>query len=434
METSKRMARQQRLALSATSPWLSDTMKRSVSHSNEVPGELGPSVGARYLSDLSDELGGVISLSGGTIGDMLPPEFVRDAARDAVDSFPHYPGVKGYRDVRVAMARKLERENDILADPDDEILPTIGCQQVIDSVFRILINPGDDVLILDPEYASTKPAIHMAGGRVVSVPLCLEDGEWRFSVDELARRVNGATKLLVMSNPNNPTGIVFNRDELRAIADLAMKYDFWVFSDEEYEKTLFDGVVHTSIASLPGMKERTITGYSFSKPFGMTAYRIGYMVGPAAVMDHMYDILRFSIQACSAVGLRAANAVLTGDMDPWLKASTANLQKKRDYTVKRLNRIEGIRCNVPKGVYFVFPEIHALGLSSFALAEHALREGRVSVSPGIQFGQQGEGHIRVSFCPSIEQISEGLDRLAQAIARVPSMMGVNAHEDSSIVH
>jgi aspartate/methionine/tyrosine aminotransferase len=256
--------------------------------------------------------------------------------------------------------------------------------------------------------------------------LCLEGGEWHFRMDELARRASNETKLLVMSNPNNPTGIVFSQEELRAIADLAIKYDFWVFSDEEYEKTLFDGAVHASIAALPGMNERTITGYSFSKPFGMTAYRIGYMVGPAAVMDHMYDILRFSIQACPAVGLRAAYAVLTGDMEPWLKASTANLQKKRDYTVERLNRMTGIQCNVPKGVYFAFPSIQALGLTSFALAEHVLREGRVAVSPGIQFGQQGEGHIRVSFCPSIEQISEGLDRLEHAIARIPAITGVTS--------
>jgi aminotransferase len=425
VEANKRTARQQRLALSAASPWLSDTMKRSVSEGDGV----SPSIGARYLSDLSDELGGVISLSGGTIGDMLPPAFVRDAARDAVDSFPHYPGIKGHRDVRVAIARKLERENGMRADPDDEILPTIGCQQVIDSVFRIPINPGDEVLILDPEYASTKPAIQMAGGRVVPVPLCLDSGEWRFRLDELARRVSSKTKLLVMSNPNNPTGIVFSREELQAIADLAIKYDFWVFSDEEYEKTLFDGAVHTSIAALPGMNERTITGYSFSKPFGMTAYRIGYMVGPAAVMDHMYDILRFSIQACPAVGLRAAYAVLTGDMEPWLKASTANLQKKRDYVIDRLNSMSGIQCNVPRGVYFAFPDIRALGLSSFALAEHVLRHGRVSVSPGFQFGRQGEGHVRVSFCPSIEQIREGLDRFEAAVASIPE--GARLHVASS---
>ena len=423
MEANKREARQERLSATADQPWLADRMRRLSTSRHDSARFAGTTAAARYLSDLSEELPGVISLSGGTIGDMLPPDFVRDAARDAVDSYPHYPGIKGHRDVRVAIARKLERDNEIIADPDDEILPTIGCQQVIDSTFRILVNPGDEVLILDPEYASTAPAIRMAGGRVVSVPLHWDDSKWHFDIDELQRRASPQTKLLVMSNPNNPSGIVFDRQELQQIATLAQQYDFWVFSDEEYEKTLFDGAIHTSIASLPGMKERTITGFSFSKPFGMTAYRIGYMVGPAAVMDYMYDILRFSIQACSAVGLRAAYSVLTGEMGPWLEASTASLQTKRDYVVERLNRLRGVRCNSPRGVYFVFPDIRELNLPSFELAEHVLRVGRVSIAPGTHFGQHGEGHVRVSFCPSMAQISEGLNRFEAALSTLAVSAG-----------
>jgi aspartate/methionine/tyrosine aminotransferase len=209
---------------------------------------------------------------------------------------------------------------------------------------------------------------------------------------------------------------------LEQIAELAKAFDFWVFSDEEYEKTLFDGAQHVSIASLPGMHERTVTAFSFSKAYGMTAYRIGYAVGPAAVIDHIYNILRFSIQACSAVGQRAAYAVLTGDMMPWLAESTANLQRKRDYLVDRLNQIPGVRCNVPQGVYFVFPDIRGLGLGSVDLAEHVLREGRVSVGPGTQFGPLGEGHVRISFCPSFENIKEGMDRFESALATLPAAM------------
>jgi aminotransferase len=151
----------------------------------------------------------------------------------------------------------------------------------------------------------------------------------------------------------------------------------------------------------------------------MTAYRIGYMVGPASVMDHVHSLLRFSIQACSAVGQRAAHAVLTGDMQPWLADNTANLQRKRDYLVRRLNALPGIRCNVPRGCYFVFPDIRGLGLGAFQFAEHVLREGRVSVAPGFEFGRHGEGHVRISFCFGQEQIETGLDRLEQALARLP---------------
>ena len=416
MDESAKEQRRARMIASRDEAWLSDRMKEAFTTGDAQD----PIISARYLGDLGEELGGVISLSGGTIGDMLPPDFVRDAARNAVDGYPHYPGVKGYRDLRQAMAQKLARENGIEANPDEEILPTIGAQQVIDSAFRILLSPGDEVLLMDPEYASTEPAIRMAGGNVVPVPLHWDGTEWTFDVAELAQRASPRTKLLVMSNGNNPTGIVFSRDELEQIAELAQTLDFWVFSDEEYEKTLFDGARHVSVASLPGMRERTVTAFSFSKAFGMTAYRIGYAVGPARFIDHLYSILRFSIQACSAVGQRAAHAVLTGDMTPWLTESTANLERKRDYLVDRLNQIPGIRCNVPQGVYFTFPDVRGLGLGSVALAEHALREGRVAVAPGSQFGPSGEGHLRISFCPSFENIEEGMDRFERALATLPA--------------
>lgn len=420
MVESKREARQRRLAESANAPWLSESMKRTLMPEYEAEGLPNPVTAARDLGDLGEELGGVVSLSGGTIGDMLPPDFVRAAAREAVEKYPHFPGVRGYKDFREAVARKLERENGMLVDPEDEILPTIGCQQVIDTTFRILVNQGDEVLLMDPEYASTEPVIRMAGGRVTPVPLSWDGAEWRFDFEALASRASRHTKLLVLSNGGNPTGIVYSREELEQIADLAKTLDFWVFSDEEYEKTLLNGAIHHSIAALPGMKERTVTGFSFSKAWGMTAYRIGYMVAPPAVMDHVHSILRFSIQACSAVGMRAAHAVLTGDMQPWLEANLANLEKKRDYLVDRLNAIPGIRCNVPKGCYFVFPEIRGLEMSSFEVAEHVLREGRVSVAPGVEFGRNGEGHIRVSFCFSSEQITEGMDRFERAIAKLPA--------------
>ena len=237
VDDSAKERRRQRMIASRDAGWLSDSMKAAFTTGDARD----PIISARFLGDLGEELGGVISLSGGTIGDMLPPDFVREAARNAVEAYPHYPGVKGYRDFRQAIAAKLTRENGIEADPDDEILPTIGGQQVIDSAFRILISPGDDVLLMDPEYASTEPAIRMAGGNVIPVPLQWDGTEWRFDFEELARRASPRTKLLVMSNGNNPTGIVFSREELEQIADLAKPFDFWVFSDEEYEKTLFDG-------------------------------------------------------------------------------------------------------------------------------------------------------------------------------------------------
>ena len=168
------------------------------------------------------------------------------------------------------------------------------------------------------------------------------------------------------------------------------------------------------------MKERTVTAFSFSKAYGMTAYRIGYAVGPAKVIDHMHSILRFSLQACSAVGQRAAHAVLTGDMEPWLRDNIANLERKRDYLVDRLNRIPGIRCNTPKGCYFTFPDVRGLGLATVRAggARPAARPRRRRA--GFEFGPKGEGHIRVSFCFSQEQITEGMNRLERALGELPA--------------
>jgi len=390
-------------------PWLSEQMRRA------DEGGFQAVASGRYLSDLAEELGGVVALSGGTIGDMLPPDFVREAARDAIEAYPHYPGIKGFRDLRVAISAKLADYNGIVADPDDEILPTIGCQQVIDGTCRILVDPGDEILVFSPEYGSTEPPLRMAGAKVVHVPLAYDGSTWSFDPDALEARASRSTKMLVMSNPHNPTGIVFTPEQLGFIADLAKTLDFWVFSDEEYERTLYDGRTHTSIAALPGMAERTVSGFSFSKPYAMTAYRIGYMVAPAAVMDHMHTILRVSIQACSAVGMRAAHAVLTNDMTPWLQASIESLDRKRRHVVDRLNAIEGVTCHLPEGVYFAFPDVRAFGRTSFEIAEHVLRSERLSVVPGTGFGPGGEGHLRVSYCPAIDQIDEGLDRLERAL-------------------
>jgi aspartate/methionine/tyrosine aminotransferase len=392
--------------------WLSEQMRRA------DEGGFQAVASARYLSDVAEELGGVVALSGGTIGDMVPPDFVREAARDAIEAYPHYPGIKGFRDLRVAIATKLLDYNQIVAEPDDEVLPTIGCQQVIDGTFRILVDPGDEVLVFTPEYGSTEPPLRMAGARVVHVPLAYDGTTWRFDPDALEARASRSTKLLAMSNPHNPTGIVFTPEQLAFIADLAKTLDFWVFSDEEYERTLYDGRTHTSIAALPGMAERTVSGFSFSKPYAMTAYRIGYMVAPAAVMDHMHTILRVSIQACSAVGMRAAHAVLTNDMTSWLRDSIESLDRKRLHVVERLNAMDGVTCHLPEGVYFAFPDIRALGRSSFEVAEHALRSERVSIVPGTGFGPGGEGHVRVSYCPAISTIDDGLDRLERAFRRL----------------
>ncbi len=360
-----------------------------------------------------------MNLSAGGQIHRQPPAFVADAVHQAVDEGRfHYPGVRGDADLRVALAEKLTRDNGITADPHSEILPTIGAQMPIDGALRILVNPGDDVLLIDPEYASMEPVVRLYGGNVVPVPLHDASSGWVFDPDDLRRRITPHTRLLCFSNGNNPTGYLYTRADLDAIAALAREYDFFVFSDEEYEKLVFDGRPHHSIAAQPGMAERTVSAFSFSKAYCLSGMRIGYMVGPAAIMDHMYNVIRFSIQAVGALGQRAAMAVLRGPSESWLRDAVTDLQADRDYAAARLNAMPGVRVHPPSGCYFLYCHVDAGGLPSWRLAEYLLTEARISVISGHQFGRSGRSYLRVSGCVGRLRLQEGLDRMERALARL----------------
>jgi aspartate/methionine/tyrosine aminotransferase len=371
------------------------------------------------MADLAAGLEGVVNLSAGGQIHRQPPAFVADAVHQAVDEGRfHYPGVRGDADLRVALAEKLTRDNGITADPHSEILPTIGAQMPIDGALRILVNPGDDVLLIDPEYASMEPVVRLYGGNVVPVPLHDASSGWVFDPDDLRRRITPHTRLLCFSNGNNPTGYLYTRADLDAIAALAREYDFFVFSDEEYEKLVFDGRPHHSIAAQPGMAERTVSAFSFSKAYCLSGMRIGYMVGPAAIMDHMYNVIRFSIQAVGALGQRAAMAVLRGPSESWLRDAVTDLQADRDYAAARLNAMPGVRVHPPSGCYFLYCHVDAGGLPSWRLAEYLLTEARISVISGHQFGRSGRSYLRVSGCVGRARLQEGLDRMERALARL----------------
>ncbi|MGH2405786.1 MAG: pyridoxal phosphate-dependent aminotransferase, partial [bacterium] len=283
--------RQERMRASGRAGWLSEASRRALLMEYENDGMPSPVLNAHRMGDLGREIEGVTNLSAGGQIHRQPPDFVVQALRTALDDGRfHYPGVRGDADLRQALAEKLARDNGIIADPESEILPTIGAQLPIDGTLRMLINPGDEVLLPDPEYASMEPVVRMYGGTPVPVPLREGTSGWAFDPDGARRRVGPKTKLFCFSNGNNPSGYLYTRDDLDAIAALAREHNLFVFSDEEYEKLVFDGRRHTSIASLPGMTERTISAFSFSKAYCLSGLRIGYMVGPAAVMDHMYNL------------------------------------------------------------------------------------------------------------------------------------------------
>jgi aspartate/methionine/tyrosine aminotransferase len=404
---------------SAGSAWLSDLAKRTLLLEYEADGQASPVLNAHRMGDIGHGLTDLVNLSAGGQIHRDPPEFVIDAVRQAVDDRRfHYPGVRGDADLREAMAEKLARDNGIAADPASEILPTIGAQFPIDGALRLLVNPGDDVLLIDPDYASIEPVIRMYGGNVVPVPLHEVPTGWRFDADDLARRVTPRTKLFCFSNGNNPTGYLYSNADLEAIAALAVRHGFFVFSDEEYEKIVFDNSKHTSIASVPGMAERTITAFSFSKAYCLSGLRIGYMVGPAAIMDHMYNLIRFSLQAVGSMGQRAALAVLRGPSAPWLAETIADLQADRDYALGRLRAMPGVRVHAPVGCYFLYCHVEANGMPSWQLTEYLLREARITVTSGHQFGRSGRNYLRISGCVGRARLEEGLTRMERALSRL----------------
>jgi aspartate/methionine/tyrosine aminotransferase len=411
--------RQERLRTSAGSRWLSEWARRALLLEYEDEGLPSPVLNAHRMADLAGGIEGVVNLSAGGQIHRQPPDFVVDAVRRAVDEGRfHYPGVRGDADLRAALAEKLARDNGIVADPESEILPTVGAQLPIDGTLRILVNPGDDVLLIDPEYASLEPVIRLYGANVIPVPLRDTPSGWVFDREDLRRRITRKTKLFCFSNGNNPTGYLYTRQDLEAIATLAREHDFFVFSDEEYEKLAFDGRPHHSIAALPGMAERTVTAFSFSKAYCLSGLRIGYMIGPSAIMDHMYNVIRFSIQAVGALGQRAALAVLQGPSEAWLREAVTDLQADRDYAASRLNAMPGVTVHLPIGCYFLYCRVDAGGLPAWKLAEYLLTDARISVISGHQFGRSGRTYLRVSGCVGRERLREGLDRMERALARL----------------
>lgn len=412
-------ARQERLRAAADSTWLSDHARRALLLDYEEEGLQSPVLEAHRHSDLAHDLADVVNLSaGGQIARQAPP-FVVDAVRRAVDTghFP-YPGVRGDEDLRGALAEKLQRDNGIEADPESEILPTAGAQMAIDGALRILVNPGDDVLLIDPEYASLEPVVRAYGGRVIPVPLHDTPRGWVFDPDDLRRRITPRTRLFCFSNGNNPTGYLYTREDLEAIAAVAGEHDLFVFSDEEYEKVVFDGRRHQSIAALPGMAGRTVTAFSFSKAYSLSGLRIGYMTGPAAFMDHMANVIRFTAQAVGSLGQAAALAVLRGPSEPWLREAVAELQSDRDFALARLRAMPGIRVHSPVGCYFLFARVDAGGRPAWELAEYLLREAHITVVSGHRFGRAGRDYLRISGCVGRARLAEGLQRMAEALARL----------------
>ena len=373
--------------------------------------------GIRIMFALADEIPDVVNLGIGQ-PDFDTPEFIRDAAKQALDDgFTRYPPAKGFEDLRRVIADKLKRENNIAADPDTDIYVAVGAMQVIFNTCLHLLNKGDEVIVIDPGY-DYYSQIRLFGGVPVPVP-ARESNRFKVDPDDIKAAITNKTKLMIINTPSNPTGAIFEADSLRAIARLAMEHDLIVLSDEPYEHILFDGHQHISIGSFKGMARRTISAFTLSKSYAMTGWRVGYTVAPPAVIDEMEKLMEHMVSGVTAVAQRAALAAIEAPRD-CVREMVKIYDERRLVVHEGLNSIDGIRCLKPESTFYAFPNISSFGLSSWEFAEYLVKEHKVAVVPGSIFGKAGEGHVRLSFAASVEQLMEGIGRIQRGVEALMS--------------
>lgn len=350
--------------------------------------------------------------------DFDTPTHVRQEAQRALDEgYTHYSNSTGILELREAIAEYAGRSRGLKFDPANVIV-TPGAKPIMFYAIMALVEEGEEVIYPNPGFPIYESMINFLGGTAVPLQLS-ERNDFRIDLDELERKVSDKTRLIIFNSPHNPTGGVLTRDDLKAIAEFAVKHDIMVLADEIYSEIVYEGEHHT-ILSFPGMEERTILLDGFSKTFAMTGWRLGYGIFPPEMVPHVSRLIINSVSCTSTFSQRAAIAALNGpreEVDAMLKA----FGERRELVYDGLNRIPGLRCNHPAGAFYAFPNITDTGMQSRAYADYLLTEADVAVLPGTSFGAYGEGYIRISFANSADNLREALRRIEQANLRLPAL-------------
>lgn len=344
-----------------------------------------------------------------------PKHIVEAAVRAARGGFTHYTETDGTLELRQAVAEKLRNENSIDVDEKTEVTITSGSQEAMLITALGFLNRGDEALILDPYYPAYFEDTLIAEALPVTVPSD-ETGEYYVEVEALEKRISEKTKIIWMCNPCNPTGHVFSRRDLENIAQVAQEHNLMVFADEIYEKLVYDGAEHISIGCLPGMEERTITVNGFSKAYAMTGWRIGYVVAEKKLSATLRKLHYYAALSPNAISQKAAVAALTGPQD-CVQEMLREYGRRRKLVIDELNLIESLPFTVPKGAFYAFPNFSIFERSDEALALRLLKEAGVVTVPGSGFGTAGEGHLRISYSISYEQVKEGMERIRTCLRR-----------------
>ena len=371
---------------------------RIASHVRDIPRS-----GIRDFFEIVQSMKEVISLGIGE-PDFVTPWHIREAAVYSLEKGKTgYTSNLGSPRLRRAIAKYVEKHFAVEYNPHDEIIVTVGVSEAIDLALRALINPGDEVLYHEPCYVSYSPSIQLAGGVPVAVATRAED-EFSLKVADLEKAVTPKTRVLMLNFPTNPTGAVMPLEELKKIAAFAVKHDLVVLTDEIYSELTYDELPHHSIAALPGMKERTLFLHGFSKAFAMTGWRIGYACGPADIVEAMMKIHQYSILCAPIMGQEAAVEALERGARS-VERMKEEYRLRRNFIVSSLNEA-GIPCHLPKGAFYVFPDIRGTGLTSKEFSFKLLEAKKVAVVPGTAFGPSGEGYVRCSYATAMGKIKQ----------------------------
>ena len=375
--------------------------------------------GIRKFFDIVSEMPDAISLGVGE-PDFDTPWHIRDEGIYALEKGrTFYTSNAGLKELREEIVRYLERRIHTSYNPVDEVLITVGGSEGIDMAFRAMLNPGDEVLIPQPSYVSYEPCAVLADGVPVIIELKAEN-DFRLTKQELLSAVTDKTKILVLPFPNNPTGAIMEKKDLEEIAEVCIEKDIYVLSDEIYSELSYKGD-HVSIASLPGMRDRTILINGFSKAYAMTGWRLGYACGPREIIGQMTKIHQYAIMCAPTNSQYAAvDALRNGDAD--VAMMRESYDQRRRYLMNAFREM-GLSCFEPYGAFYTFPCIKEFGMTSDEFATRFLEEEKVAVVPGTAFGACGEGFLRISYAYSLEQLKEALGRLSHFVARLRAEKG-----------
>ncbi len=372
--------------------------------------DLKPS-GIRRFFDLAAGMEGVISLGVGE-PDFVTPWNIREAAINSLErGITSYTPNAGLLELREEIAFYMNDQFQVDYSPKDEIIVTVGASSAIDLALRTILDPGEEVIVVEPCFVSYVPMVELAGGVAVQVQATKEN-DFKIQPSQLEEVITSKTKAILLCSPNNPTGTMLNKEELEAIASLAIEHDLLIIADEIYAELSYDEE-YTSMAAITGMRERTILISGFSKSFAMTGWRLGFVCSPIEISNAMLKVHQYALMCASTMSQYAAIEALRNGR-PEVDEMVKSYRRRRNYIVQSFNEI-GLECHEPGGAFYAFPSIQSTGLSSQAFAEQLLMKEGVAVVPGDVFGESGEGHIRCSYASSLDQLQEAVRRIKRFV-------------------